>query len=260
METLRTQGYSFTSNGIKWPLSPETPSLLQRSDIVLLDVRTESADVLKTLEELCAAIGVCSVRPRVLCYSTAHRNSEFVLAVKKFGARYVRVNGPEMLLEAIELLLTEMAHLEGKGPCFQIVHRFSQGSCAPGEEITAIHLVHDGNVFQLPLALAQRFVFDFLAQHRRIALDSLQIVSGLSADWFYRDHAANSGHRQVKKVRWPTVKVLVQRIRDAMAATFTQAQVRFNPADVLRSRPAEGSKRVLYQFHADVHWRHVPLH
>jgi hypothetical protein len=225
---------------------------------VLLDVTTESADVLKTVEELHAAIGFCNVRPRVLCFSTTHRNAQFVLEIEKTG-RFVRVDGPAMTLEAVDLLLAETNQLERNGPCFQIIHRFSQGTCTPGEEISAVFLAHNGNLFQLPLALAQRLVFDFLAEHRRIALDSLQIVSGLSGDWFYRDHAANSGHRQTKKIRRPTVKVLVQRIREAMESAFAAAHVQFNPADVLRSCPAEGSKRVLYKLHADVRWRHVPL-
>jgi hypothetical protein len=85
----------------------------------------------------------------------------------------------------------------------------------------------------------------------------LQIVSGLSGDWFYREHASNSGRRQVKKIRRATVKVLVQRIREAMASTFAKAHTRFDPCDVLRSWPAEGSTRVLYKLHADVHWDHV---
>jgi hypothetical protein len=51
--------------------------------------------------------------------------------------------------------------------------------------------------------------------------------------------------------------VLVQRIREAMASTFAKAQVNFDPCDVLRSWPAEGSTTVLYKLHADVHWDHV---
>jgi hypothetical protein len=161
-----------------------------------------------------------------------------------------------MLLEAVDLLLSEMNNFERNGPCFQIIHRFSQGSCAPGEEISTILLAYNSNLYQLPLALSQRFVFDFLAQHRRIGMDSSQIVSGLSSDWFYRDHAANSGHRQLKKIRRPTVKVLVQRIREAMESAFAEAKVKVDPYEVLCSCLAEGSKRVLYKLHADVRWQH----
>jgi hypothetical protein len=106
--------------------------------------------------------------------------------------------------------------------------------------------------------MVERLVFDFLAHHRRIALDSLQIVAGLSGDWFYRDHAANSGHKQVKRIRRATVKVLIQRIRKAMASTLARAGLRLDPYDVLRSCPAEGTNRVLYKLHGDVRWVHEP--
>jgi hypothetical protein len=100
-------------------------------------------------------------------------------------------------------------------------------------------------------------VFDFLAQGRRIALDSSQIVAGLGG-WFYRDHAENSGHKQVKRVRRTTVKVIIQRIRGAMASTFSEAGLRFDPYEVLRSCPAEGTNRVLYKIHGGVRWVHEP--
>ncbi|HET6844916.1 MAG TPA: hypothetical protein VFK06_25015 [Candidatus Angelobacter sp.] len=163
-----------------------------------------------------------------------------------------------MLVEALDLLVAELRHLQRHGPSFVISHRFAQDNfCVPGEEISAVELACDGNTFQLHLALAQRFVFDYLAHHRRIALDSLQIVSGLTGDWFYRDHAANSEHPQPKKILRPTVRVIVQRIRDAMEVAFAKAQVKLDPHDVLRSCPAEGSKRVLYKLCADVRWHHT---
>jgi hypothetical protein len=162
-----------------------------------------------------------------------------------------------MLLEAIDLLLIEMNELERNGPTFSVVHRYSQqGICAPGEEVSAIMLAHAGDFFHLSVGLAERLVFDLLAQHRRIALDASQVVSGISGDWFYRDHASNSGHRQVKKIRKATVKVLVQRIREEMASAFAKARLTFDPYDVLRSCPAAGTNRVLYKLHGRVIWHH----
>jgi len=200
----------------------------------------------------------CGTRARLLCFSTVHRNPHFVLGLQNCGVRYARISNPAMLLEAVELILAEVAQFENNRPRFQIVHRFSQGSCAPGEEISAIQLEHGGSHVQLPLALAQRFVFNYLAEHRQIALDSSQIASGLKG-WFYREHAGNSGLRQVTRIRVATIKVLVQRIRRAMASAFAKVQVKRDPCDVLRSLPAEGSKRVLYKLLADVHWDH-PSH
>jgi hypothetical protein len=90
-----------------------------------------------------------------------------------------------------------------------------------------------------------------------LALDSHQIASGLDGEWFYREHAANSGHKQLRKIRTATVKVLVQRIREALKSSFAAAHLRFDSRDVLRSCPAEGSRRVLYKLCADVQWLHV---
>jgi hypothetical protein len=151
-----------------------------------------------------------------------------------------------------------MNELEQSGPTFQIVHRFSQGSCAPGEEVSAILWAHNGDFRQLPLAMVERLVFELLAQRRRLALDSLQIVSALSGDWFFREHAANSGHKQLKRVRRATVKVIVQRIRDAMTSTFGKAHLGCDSRDVLRSCLAEGTNRVLYQLRARIVWDHQP--
>jgi hypothetical protein len=81
-------------------------------------------------------------------------------------------------------------------------------------------------------------------------------MSGLSGGWLFRDHASNSGHRQGKKIRRATIKVLVQRIREAMAGAFEEAHLNFDPRNVLRSCYTEGSKRVLYKLQADVRWRH----
>jgi len=258
LEAVQAQGHRVVCHNIPHTISKDVRCLLSSSDIVLIDVTSASSEILKTIEQLHAANAELNVGPRLLCFSTAHRNPHFVIAVKKWGAHYARVDGMGMLCEAINLLCAETKELERKGPCFEILHRFSQGSCAPGEEIAGVFLINnDETALQLPLGLAQRFVIEFLAQHRRIALDAQQILSGLSGDWFYRDHAANSGHRQMKKIRRPAVKVIVQRIREAMATVFTRAHLRLDPYDVLRSYPVEGSKRVLYKLIADVRWRHL---
>ncbi len=256
-EILGNQGYAVKEVPLLRPLSSHVRSLLSSVDIALLDLTTSSHDVLNTIYELNTAIGICNASPRLLAFSSAHRNPQFVLKVEKAGARYVRVAGSELLLDAIEALFAEMGDLESNGPSFEIVHRFARGNCClPGEEISAVVLPHAGKFFQLPLGLAQRFVFDLLAQ-RHVAVDSLQIVSALASDRFFVEHAANSGQRQAKKIRRATVKVLIQRTRESLAATFAQARLKFDPSDVLRSCHAEGSKRVLYKLRASVRWRHI---
>jgi len=249
-------GYEIVGGGLCRPSSPQLRSILFNVDVVLIDVTTSTQDILNAVQGLNSEAVICGGRARILCFSTAHRNPRFVLELEKRGARYSRINTPSMLLEAIDLLLAQEAEFQRSGPCFRIVHRFSRGyCCAPGEEISAIQLAHHGGIFQLPLPLAQRFVFNFVAEHRQTAMDSSQIVSGLS-DWFYREHAGNSGVRQITRIRIATVKVLMQRIRGAMKSTFASAQVRWDPHDVLRSFPAEGTRRVLYRLRSDVQWDH----
>jgi hypothetical protein len=255
LKALAAGGYDVVQSGVP-SLTANVRPLLPTVDVVLFDITTSCRSILNTVQELNEATGICSLRPRLLCFSTVHRNPQFVLGVQKCGARFVRVGSPEMLLEAIELLMAEVDDLECKGPRFQIIHRFSQGICTPGEEISAVLLTLGDGFLQLRLGLSERLLFDFLAQ-RRIGVDSLQIVSGLSGDWFYREHATNSGQRQVKKIRRPAVKVLAQRIREAMASTFRQARLDFDPYDVLRSCTAEGTNRVLYKLCGDVRWRHL---
>ncbi len=252
-EVLRGRGYPARSIAVR-----RSTSLLRdvvpEADLLLIDLTTSSREVTKLIQEIIATIGICSIRPRVLCFSTAHRNSEFLLSIQRAGARYARVGSLEMLCEAIDLLFTEIRELERNGPHFEIVHSYSTGVCTAGEEISAVLLENAGDVLQLPFGLAERFVFDLLAR-RRMAVDSLQIVSGLG-DWFYREHASNSGHRQVKRVRL-AVKVLVQRIRDAMGSSFSKLQLGVDPYNVLRSCPAEGTNRVLYKLCANISWRHA---
>jgi len=227
-------------------------------DIVLANVTQWAEEPSKAIQFLQSRISTGSPGTRLLCFSTMRRSPRFVLNLMEQGARYIRIADASMLLEAVELILAEASFESKRVPTFRIVHRFSQGTCAPGEEVAAVEFVRFGRTLQLRLALAERLSFNLLAEHGHIALDSAQIVSGLG-DWFYRDHARNSGTRQIAKVRVATVKVIAQRIRRAMADVFDQEGVAFNPYDVLSSVRAEGSKRALYKLNAEVQWEHVLL-
>lgn len=255
-EMCRANGYYLAPDTFDPTQLARVQTLDHNFDIVVLDVTHMGVDFLKALEGVQSAASIWNLRPRILCFSTAHRNPQFVLRIERSGAKYIRVDSLPLLIEAVDVLFAEMLYLDRNGPCFEIIHGFSQGSCAPGEEISAVLLLHNSSYVQLRLPLAQRFVFDYLSQHRRIAVDSLQITSGLSAGWFYRDHAANSGIRQMKKIRQAAVKVLIQRIRDAMDDAFHATRLNMKAEDVLRSCLAEGSTRVLYRLNAEVRWRH----
>lgn len=254
LEFLRESGYQAGAriSGFTLPLHQLTPT---KANIVLIDAAAGQNKVLASINAIRSRPCLSGGEFRVLCYSTIPRNPRLALEIEKRGARYVRIADPAMLVEWIEFSRAEMAQFAKDGPCFRILHRFSQGTCGPGEEIAKIELVYGGKAFQLHLSLSQRFVFDFLARNRSTALDALQITSGLHG-WFYRDHGKNGGTRYTTKVRVPTVKVITQRLRQAMAKCFTEAGLPADPYNVLRTFHAEGSNRALYRLHAHVQWDH----
>src|SRR5208282_6369588 len=88
--------------------SEDALHLLPQSDVVLLDITRSDHNILRTIQEIISTIGICNLKPRVLCFSTAHRNPEFVLKVQRCGAQYVRVGSLEMLCEAVDLFLAEI--------------------------------------------------------------------------------------------------------------------------------------------------------
>lgn len=249
---LRSCGYDVVVADISRPSSAHVRVLLESVDIVLFDVNASNREVLAIVHDLSAAIGMVDVAPQLLCFSTAHRNAQFVLAIEKSGARYARISDAALLVEAIELLLANMEGLRRNGPCFHILHRFARGGCAPGEECAAAVLLPRAPHPQLRLALSERCVFNVLASHRRVAFDARQIVATLTGDWRYRDYGANAGVVQRIKVRVPAVRVCIDRIRRAIGLKAAEAHLRIDPYDVVESLPTVGSNRVLYRLNAEV--------
>ncbi len=255
LAALRDSGYRIAVGNFPDDRTAERWVAFSAADIILVDVTAcgkESAEAIRKLRSALCLVGSAS---RILCFSTTRRNPRFAIELGKCGARYARVDGIGMLIEAIEILGAEMSELERHGPCFLVVHRFSNGTCVPGEEIGGIELLRGGERYQLRLALSQRFVFNLLAENRALALDAFQIAAGLSSH-FYREHGRNAGIRQTVKVRVATVKVIVARIRKAMAGAFKEAGVVCDPYEVLRTVTAEGSSRALYRLHADIRLEH----
>lgn len=254
LEALRQAGYRVIVEHTCVTLSVRQP-IGTGTHIVLINATKGRSDLLETLDAIRARLCLSGGEFRVLCYSTIPRNPRLALEIEKRGTRYVRIADSAMLVEWIELSSAEMAQFAQDGPCFRILHRSSQGTCAPGEEIVRIELVYRGKPFQLRLSLSQRLAFDLLARNRSTALDALQIASGLNG-WFYRDHGKNGGTRYTTKVRVPTVKVITQRLRQTMAKCFAEAGLSADPYNVLRTFHAEGSKRALYRLHAHIQWDH----
>jgi hypothetical protein len=140
---------------------------------------------------------------------------------------------------------------------FRIIHRFSAHGrdCAPGEEVFAIFLVIGDRAIQIPLALALRLLFDYLARHRYAGQSAGQIAAGMRTP-FYRNHAANSGVVMLRAFSRPAVKEYVWRIRRSLAAAFERERVAFEPSEILASNMGEGNE-ALYRLRAAVEWIHV---
>lgn len=137
----------------------------------------------------------------------------------------------------MDLLVAEMNHLRAVGPHFRIVHRFRlPGSdCLPGEEVSAVFLVHRGREHQLPLSPTLLVLFDFLARHSRTAQSAKQIELGIRADEFYRQHAKNATGRcaLVRRVPRSAVREHIKRLHRSLALVFQEAFLPLNPLSVL---------------------------
>jgi len=255
-DALTARGFTVVDADLSQSVLGYASPVLTGPDVVLVNVTPWAEEPSKEIKFVKSKLLAIASGARLLCFSATRRSPHFVLKLMEHGARFTRIADAVTLIEAVELILAEDALVSKRIPTFRIEHGFSQGACAPGEEVTAVQCLRVGMKFQLHLALAERLVFNLFGQNRTIAMDAAQVVSGLGG-WFFRDHARNSGNRQIVKVRVPTVKVIVQRIRKAMAVAFDKAGTPFNPYDVLQSFHAEGTNRVLYKLNAAVLFEHT---
>jgi len=140
-----------------------------------------------------------------------------------------------------------------------IVHRYAElpGGCTPGEEIQSVWLVNDGHSCQVRLSTPHLILFDYLCQHRGVAQTAAQIAAGLNTERFYMHHCSNArGHWVVRsRTSRTAVRKQVERIRRALAQSLTEAHLRLDPTDILRSEPTSSNEK-RYAIHADVVWEH----
>jgi len=178
------------------------------------------------------------------------------------GRGFVLLMPPEFqhVLRTVELLLLELDRLNHRGPEFTIVHSFrvacDGAECQAGEEVSHVLLVSRGKQTIVPLALATRLVFDYLARTRHLPQTATQIAAGMRLKDFYRDHGLNSGEPSVRKICRTAVKEYVKRIREALAVAFPKAALPLDPMRVLVSEATDGSE-VLYRLKASIEWLHV---
>jgi hypothetical protein len=166
------------------------------------------------------------------------------------------------LIEEVEFLDAERKYLAAMGPYFIIVHRFRKPGtiCEPGEEVVAVLLVYDGREFPLPLPLALRLLFDFLARHPHLPQSALQIQAAMRNDPFYTKHGFNAGKdcHLIRKITRSAVKPYVPRIRQALELTFKEAHMQIDAESVLISQETV-SNEVGNKLRGTFEWRHPDL-
>jgi hypothetical protein len=164
-----------------------------------------------------------------------------------------------LVLEKVDLLLAELAELRSRGPHFRIRHRFSLPAtrCLPGEEILSICLVHRSREYCLPLPLALRILFDYLARHSRFPQSAAQIEAGIRADPFSMQHAGNvvAGVGFIRMVPRSYVRVYIDRTRKAIGMAFNDTGCAIDVTSVLLSETT-AMNEVGYRLKASVDWVH----
>lgn len=172
-------------------------------------------------------------------------------------------SSPSPFIRKVDLLVAEIRHLRSAGPHFYILCRFRMpGSIErlPGQEVYAVFLMYRGREYQLRLTLAQRIVFDFLANHRRLAQSARQIELGIRADPFYKFHGKNANGHTVLTRRIPrsSIKEHIRRLHQAIQVVFQEAGIGIDPRNVLLAQETVGNE-VLYKLKATCSWAHIDL-
>ncbi|HEV8414598.1 MAG TPA: hypothetical protein VGQ49_13465 [Bryobacteraceae bacterium] len=162
-----------------------------------------------------------------------------------------------LVVEEVDLLVAEAAWMNARGPHFVIIHAWHQPGtdCLAGEQVAAVRLVFRGRAFQLGLGTGPLILFDFMARNRWLPQSASQLAAGLNADLFSMRHGSNApkSRKQARRFTHTTVKVYVERIREAMALVFREAGANVDPYLVLISEQG-------YKLKATVEWIHLVDH
>src|SRR5579862_1471015 len=153
------------------------------------------------------------------------------------------------LIQEVDLLIAEAAQLKEVGPCFTIIHRHwvPGTACCAGEEIAIVALAHRAHEIFLPLSLAERLLFDYLAHHW-LPKTATQIETDMRRIDFYVHHGSNASrsNQMTRRFARSGVKASVHKIRQALARTFKEAGLNLDPAEVLISERMTGNE-VMYR-------------
>jgi hypothetical protein len=164
------------------------------------------------------------------------------------------------VIQEIDVLVAERRGLAAAGPHFRVLHKFREFEpyCCAGEEVGGVLLVYRSREYMLPLSLALLLLFDYLARNRRLPQSAAQVVAGLRNHPFYARHGMNakSGVKLTRRFSHSSIKVYIERTRQALQAAFDEAGANLNPFAVLISEETEGNM-VRYRLKATVEWIHL---
>lgn len=165
------------------------------------------------------------------------------------------------IIEEIEFMLALLARTGASKPRLRVLHRLRQGSdCCPGEEVAQAWVIRGSEVFRLKLSTRGLLLPDYFAR-RRLPQSASQIESGMRADRFCTEHAFNvlRSRRPPTLIGRRSVRVYVERIRQALALAFEEAGIDLDPRSVLVSDRAVDCNEVAYLLKANVEWIHEDL-
>lgn len=166
------------------------------------------------------------------------------------------------VLNTVDVMLAEARRIRSAEIDLRIIHRLRipGTECLQGEEIFAAFWIFRGREYQLPLALSQLILLDYLARHSRVAQSAKQIELGIRSDAFYREHGRNAKCRKalVRQIPRSAVREHIRRLHKAIAFVFHKANLPLDPRRVLVVTETV-SNEVGYQLRANCHWTHLDL-
>jgi hypothetical protein len=199
------------------------------------------------------------LRPLVLCVSSRYRGARFHYEIERMGVRLVSSLDVEQVLRTVDLMLFELAHVDQNGPDISIIHRYrlhvDGAQCQAGEEIARVAASYQGRQETVPLSLATRLFFDFLARTKHTPQSAVQIAGHMRIHPFYRLHGMNCGALSTRKISKSCIKEYAKRIREALGQAFERLSLPLDPDLVLVTQLAGNEAR--YVLKASVEWVHI---
>lgn len=228
-------------------------------DLLILDVSSYAPGVETTLHEAARLRWETGLRPSILCVSNRYRGARFQFQLERQGIRVVYSLDIEQMLRIVDLVLFELVRFDHNGPDISIVHRYrihAHGAqCQAGEEVARIVASHQGRQSILPLSLAPRLLFDFLARTKHTPQSAVQIAGQMRLHPFYRLHGMNCGTPSTRTICKSCIKEYAKRIRKALSTALDQIALPLRPDLVLVADLAGNEARYVLQ--ASISWIHV---